>query len=213
MGTKKRFYIAKIEGDFERKRHLIDEKSSIEEKNFTRESFVSPVTGNKVKDIATYPYIKYDNKGSQYEGLRDKRKLTDQELKDLYGTRYYEFKQIQGIRETSESRKHIDLNQEPSKRQIPDYLRREDSSRIKDRDVEDYSPEPYKEPYIEEEIADEDLGKLRDLPTIDEEYDFFAKATYSKSGSRDRNVHFVPPKKIEEDSYTQQQNLRHYLLM
>lgn len=174
---KKNFYIAKIEGEFERKNP--EENLTQEDKKFSSERFVSSFFGTKVKDVPTFPYIKYGNRGSQYEGLRDKRLLTDDELEKKYGTKFYEFKQIHGVKD------------EP-KKDIPDYLKREQvqpSPRFKDLDVEEYSKEPYEEPYQDEE----ELGKLKDLPPADEEYDYFGKV-YSKNDYKEREPSFYKPK-------------------
>jgi hypothetical protein len=69
-----------------------------------------------VKDEPAFPYIKYGNQGFQYEGLRDERITPEQELEKQYGTKYYEFKQIQGVKKDTES------EPEKPKNEIPDYV-------------------------------------------------------------------------------------------
>lgn len=157
---KKKFYIARIEGDFEKKK--TEEPTTTEEKKFKPEQFVSSFYGTNVKDVPSFPYIKYGNRGSQYEGLRDRRLKSDQELKERYGTKYYEFHhQIHGA-------KQVDLRDQEGLDSDENI-----NANFPDKDVETYSKEPYEEPYQEE------FGKLRDLPPIDDEYDYFGKTIYS----------------------------------
>lgn len=163
---KKDFYIAQVEVKEEKKEN---EKQYKDEKGrFQVEPFVSPYSGTRVKDIASFPYIKYGNRGSQYEGLRDRRKTSDQELIEKYGTKFYEFKQIQGIREKENE---VETRLEQGHNTID----------ILDQDLEEYSKEPYQKPYLEDE-SDTELGKLRDLPPEEDDYDYYGNLTYSKNG-------------------------------
>jgi S-DNA-T family DNA segregation ATPase FtsK/SpoIIIE len=171
---KKNFYIARVDVDPTKKEQ---EKKDESGSKFRVEPFVSPYSGTRVKDITSFPYIKYGNRGSQYEGLRDRRKVSDQELIAKYGTKFYEFKQIQGLKD-----------EEP--RNNPEIL---------DEDLEEYTKEPYSEPYEEEE---EELGKLKDLPPADEDYDYFGKMTSSKNGLSQREPNLTPTRANPPKTYT-----------
>lgn len=94
--AKKDFYIPKIEVDSSKKKTENQEEM---EKKRVKEPFVSPYSGTKVKDVMYFPYVKYGNRGSQYEGLRDKPLIPEEKIIEKYGTKYYEFKQIQGLKE------------------------------------------------------------------------------------------------------------------
>ena len=59
MSKRERFTIAKIE----------DEK----EKRVEPEKFATPYGGTNAKDNATYPYVKYDNEGRQYQMFKDNK--------------------------------------------------------------------------------------------------------------------------------------------
>jgi S-DNA-T family DNA segregation ATPase FtsK/SpoIIIE len=170
---KKNFYIARDDVDATKKEQ---EKAEESGSRFQVEPFVSPYSGTRVKDITSFPYIKYGNRGSQYEGLRDKRKVSDQELIERYGTKFYEFKQIQGLRDEDEK----------------------NNPEILDQDLEEYSKEPYSEPYQNNEP--EELGKLKDLPPADEEYDYYGK-TYSKNTNIQREPELAPTRSIPPKTY------------
>lgn len=174
---KKKFYIARIEGDFEKKKI---EEPTTEEKKFKPEQFVSSYYGTNVKDVPSFPYIKYGNRGSQYEGLRDRRLKSEQELEERYGTKYYEFHhQIHGAKQVSLDNQE-DLDAE-------DNIK----SKYSDKDVETYSKEPYEEPYQEE------FGKLRDLPPIDDEYDYFGKTIYSSKQEKSSAEPLAPTRSVQ----------------
>lgn len=57
MPKKEKFYIAQIE----------EEK----EKELPRNKFATPYSGTKAKDDASFPYVKYDNQGRQYNLFKD----------------------------------------------------------------------------------------------------------------------------------------------
>ena len=67
-------------------------KPAEEEKKFTRERYVSAISGYNVKDTYDYPYVKYGNGGYQYEGLKDKSERSsnynsDMEKNDMEASR------------------------------------------------------------------------------------------------------------------------------
>lgn len=72
----------------------IETEEEVKERKFVAENFVSPYYGRNVKDENVYPYVKYNNDGSQYESLRDRRLRSDEESKRKYGHKYYEFSQV-----------------------------------------------------------------------------------------------------------------------
>ncbi|MDD4076723.1 MAG: DNA translocase FtsK [Bacilli bacterium] len=145
---RKNFYIAKINEDTNQEKVKNNQK---EEKKFKPEPFVSSYTGYNVKDKPSFPYIKWNNRGSQYEGLRDSRRISDEERKELYGTEYYEFAQILKPTINGEA---LGVNEE-----------------------EDEENEP-----------EDKMGHLKDLPEIDDEYDFFSNTISAKN----RNPEFKP---------------------
>lgn len=113
--NKKNFYIPRIEGEMQ-------QNSQREEKKYRPEGYVSSISGYNVKNEDVFPYVKYENKGLQYEIFRDKKLMSDEELKQKYGTKYYEFQQLF---QTQEYLKQNTPSLE-TQRRIPDYLRRED---------------------------------------------------------------------------------------
>lgn len=92
--NRKNFYIPRIEEE----ENKPQEKTQTEKK-FQPESFVSPISGHNVKDKDVFPYVKYGNKGYQYESLRDKKIFSDEELLKKYGSKYPEFTQISQTQE------------------------------------------------------------------------------------------------------------------
>lgn len=159
---KRNFYIAKIDVDDSQKPKKKEEQQ-IEEQRYKSEHFVSSFHGKKVKDVPSFPYIRYGNSGSQYEGLRDKRLQSDSELERKHGTKYYEFTQIQGVKP-----------------------KRMDEGEGDDQETQSINMQ-YKEDNLEEYTAEEDheeLGKLRDLPS-DDEYDF-NESVYSSNSYREK---------------------------
>ena len=69
---RKNFYIARIDKEIEKE---TKEQNKSEDQKFRPEPFVSTISGYNVKDKPSFPYIKWNNRGSQYEGLRDRRKM------------------------------------------------------------------------------------------------------------------------------------------
>ena len=57
MPRKEKFYIARIEQE--------------KEKEYKPSKFASPYNGTNAKDDASFPYVKYDNEGRQYQGFKD----------------------------------------------------------------------------------------------------------------------------------------------
>lgn len=88
---RKNFYIARIDKEVEKGK---PNEEKPEEAKFRPEPFVSTISGYNVKDKPSFPFIKWNNRGSQYEGLRDKRKISEEERKKVYGTEFYEFAPI-----------------------------------------------------------------------------------------------------------------------
>ena len=68
MANKKNFYIPKID-DNDRNTAYNRNKSS----NSPFEKFASSYSGYNVEDKNVFPYVKYNNNGSQYEDLKDKK--------------------------------------------------------------------------------------------------------------------------------------------
>ena len=66
--AKKDFYIPQIKVDSSKKK----EEGEKSEKRFKAEPFIGPYTGPKAKNKFYFPYVSYGNKGMQYESLRDK---------------------------------------------------------------------------------------------------------------------------------------------
>lgn len=92
---KKSFYIPRVGEDKQSQpKPRIEIKEEAEERKFVAENFVSPYYGRNVKDENVYPYVKFDNDGSQYESLRDRRLKSDEESRRKYGHKYYEFSQV-----------------------------------------------------------------------------------------------------------------------
>jgi DNA segregation ATPase FtsK/SpoIIIE, S-DNA-T family len=62
-------------------------------KEFEKTPFVSPMFGNKVKDVVTVPIATHDpsDKTKKYDAFRTGKKLSEQEAVEKYGTKYYEF--------------------------------------------------------------------------------------------------------------------------
>lgn len=164
---KKSFYIARIEVD--KKEKNIEEVKKTEEKKYKPEHFVSSFHGKKVKDVPTFPYIKYGNKGSQYEGLRDKRLVSDTELEQTYGTKYYEFTQIQGVKPRS-------LEEDEGDDKENQFLKKQ----YEQDNIKEYTAE---EEYINDT---EELGRLRDLPA-EEEFDFTG-SVYSSKDYKEKEI-------------------------
>ena len=137
-------------------------KPAEEEKKFTRERYVSAISGYNVKDTYDYPYVKYGNGGYQYEGLKDKSERSsnynsDMEKNDMEASR---------------------------RNRIPSYLMREDYS--SSRNVANYPAnerthipapqkpvevkrveEPVQKPAPVEEVAPRVVEEVRPEPVIE----------------------------------------------
>lgn len=100
MANKKNFYIPKID-DNDRNTAYNRNKSS----NSPFEKFASSYSGYNVEDKNVFPYVKYNNNGSQYEDLKDKK----------YQKKYEDYQ--------SSSR---NVKDKYSPDRIPSYLRREE---------------------------------------------------------------------------------------
>lgn len=74
MKEKRSFYIAKIE---EENKPSNEGTIRIEEKKTKFEKFASSYSGYNNEDKIIYPYVKYNNKGRQYEDLKDKKYRKD----------------------------------------------------------------------------------------------------------------------------------------
>ena len=167
---KRNFYIARIEVE-ETKQVKREDEQHIQtktEKRFQSERFVSPYHGTKVKDVATYPYVKFGNRGTQYEGFREKKLVSDSELERKYGTKYYEFTQIQGIKRDDEENDGVEEETETIEMEF-EYPRPNLKSRMDSR---------------HESREREDLLSLAELP--DDEFDF-NDSVYTSSDSEAPN--------------------------
>lgn len=91
--AKKDFYIPQIKVDNTPKTAEKEETPKKRE----ADPFVGPYSGKKAKNTFVYPYVSFGNRGSQYEGLRDKPLVPEEKLIKEYKTKYYEFKQILGL--------------------------------------------------------------------------------------------------------------------
>lgn len=167
---KRNFYIARIEVE-ETKQVKREDEQHIQtetEKRFQSERFVSPYHGTKVKDVATYPYVKFGNRGTQYEGFREKKLVSDSELERKYGTKYYEFTQIQGVKRNDEEIDGVEEETETIEMEF-EYPRPKPESRMDSR---------------HESREREDLLSLPELP--DDEFDF-NDSVYTSSDSEAPN--------------------------
>lgn len=167
---KRNFYIARIEVE-ETKQVKREDEQHIQtetEKRFQSERFVSPYHGTKVKDVATYPYVKFGNRGTQYEGFREKKLVSDSELERKYGTKYYEFTQIQGVKRDDEENDGVEEETETIEMEF-EYPRPNPESRMDSR---------------HESREREDLLSLAELP--DDEFDF-NDSVYTSSDSEAPN--------------------------
>jgi len=181
MGNKN-FYIAKIEAE-KNPNPAQTSVAATEPKKPNPEGFVSPFFGRKVKDKTVFPYIQYGNQGMQYEGLREKNKLSEAELEEKYGTRYFEFNsQIQNVKPADRAADQA-VGQEDRRNRVPDYLRREDITPKKTVLSGASKPEAPRTPIHEEPNAPEpqenldfdldkddlpkdDLAELQELPEL-----------------------------------------------
>lgn len=73
MKGKNEFYIARIEDETTK----TSKATASQEKKKKFERFVSSYTGYHNEDKVVFPYVKYDNKGRQYEDLKDKKYRSD----------------------------------------------------------------------------------------------------------------------------------------
>lgn len=100
MSNKKNFYIPRID-DKEQSGRISRTKSS----NSPFEKFASSYSGYNVEDKNVFPYVKYNNNGSQYEDLKDKK----------YQKKYEDYQA---------SSRSVKDKYSPDR--IPSYLRREE---------------------------------------------------------------------------------------
>ncbi|MDD3172004.1 MAG: hypothetical protein PHO86_06760, partial [Bacilli bacterium] len=64
------FYIARIEDE---NKVTSQDANRTSEKKKQFEKFASSYTGYNNEDKVVFPYVKYDNKGRQYEDLKEKK--------------------------------------------------------------------------------------------------------------------------------------------
>ncbi|MDD3121567.1 MAG: DNA translocase FtsK [Bacilli bacterium] len=107
--NRKNFFIPKIKED------NIEE---IKKEEDNKKNFVAPISGRKVKDKPYFPYVKYGNKGLQYEAFRDNKTENSEEIDKRFRESYSQKSQLI----ESENKNKESVNR------IPDYLRKEDSS-------------------------------------------------------------------------------------
>lgn len=100
MGNKKSFYIPRIDDKEQSER-----TSRTRSNNSPFEKFASSYSGYNVEDKNVFPYVKYNNNGSQYEDLKDKK----------YQKKYEDYQA---------SSRNIKDKYSPDR--IPSYLRREE---------------------------------------------------------------------------------------
>lgn len=100
MSNKKNFYIPRID-DKEQNERVSRTKST----NSPFEKFASSYSGYNVEDKNVFPYVKYNNNGSQYEDLKDKK----------YQKKYEDYQA---------SSRNVKDKYSPDR--IPSYLRREE---------------------------------------------------------------------------------------
>lgn len=104
---RKSFFIPKIEEE---------DQVEIKKQEIDKKSFVAPISGRKVKDNPSFPYVKYGNKGLQYETFRDAKTENSEEINKRFKETYSQKSQII----ESENRSKQSLNK------IPDYLKKEE---------------------------------------------------------------------------------------
>ena len=80
MKGKNEFYIAKIEDETTK----INKTVAPQEKKKKFERFVSSYTGYHNEDKIVFPYVKYDNKGRQYEDLKEKKYRSEDDRNKEY---------------------------------------------------------------------------------------------------------------------------------
>lgn len=149
--SKRGFYVASVEP----KKTQVDKQNQLSrqtnaqndtiEDSYKAERFVSPYYGHNVKDEKSFPFVRYGNKGSQYESLRDKKLQSDQELIEKYGTKYYEF--VPSMQKDSNIARQERRQTEKAQ---PPY--QEKNMQISDEEVESYPLES-----LELEDGDEEI--------------------------------------------------------
>jgi hypothetical protein len=80
MKGKNEFYIAKIEDETTK----INKSVAPQDKKKKFERFVSSYTGYHNEDKIVFPYVKYDNKGRQYEDLKEKKYRSEDDRNKEY---------------------------------------------------------------------------------------------------------------------------------
>jgi len=174
---RKNFYIARIEVDKKKTDSTIEKQQNLstEEKKFQSEHFVSPYHGTKVKDVSSFPYVKFGNRS--YDSFRSNRLQSDEELEKIYGTKYYEFTQIQGVKrnENPSVNNEISIDKETVKEvKFTIDGRKEVKEEVKE---------------IKKEIINNNI--------VDDEYDFNASCYPNTKTNEDRdfeNYEYTNPK-------------------
>lgn len=183
---KKKFYIARIEVD-PKERVQEETTTEYEESKYKPSQFVSSFHGTNVKDVPSFPYIQYGNRGRQYEGLRDRRLNSDDELEQTHGTKYYEFTQIQGVKpktfvDENEDRYEVDVERYQPEPQRQEVQRYEDSRNLVPRYEEEYRP-----------TSTDRYEHKREFERYEEEYDF-SQPVYTKKEKEDIPINNVRKK-------------------
>lgn len=179
---KRPFYIASIETEVIEKKEeqtIQSKPTPIEEKKQPKESvFVSPVLGRVKNDVVVPHAAKYGNKGLQYESFRDKKTMTKEELKQKYGTEYYEFGVFDSVqykellrtgKVTPRTLPKEDVRKEPVVDIAP--ISFEEQQKMFEEAEHEFFNQSYKEKFVqsqqvtEEEFYDED----EEIPYYEEE--------------------------------------------
>lgn len=65
-------------------------------KSYESDRFISPIFGTSVKDVVAVPFMVKDTGDTvrRFDAFRTKHKLTEDEVKEKYGSKYYEFTNI-----------------------------------------------------------------------------------------------------------------------
>jgi len=178
---KKPFYIASItKEELEDKEPAIKKEAPklVEEKRKPRESeFVSPVLGRVKNDVVVPQAAKYGNKGLQYESFRDKKTMSKEELKQKYGTEYYEFGVFDSVqyRELLKTGKVTPRTQprEDVRKEIPidetSAMTFEEHQQMMQEAENEFFNRDYQEEYIKNQPTSEEVEYYDE----DEELDFY----------------------------------------
>lgn len=190
MTRKDKFYIAQIE-----------EEKKPERK---QSKYVSPYSGTSAKDEYVYPYVKYDNGGKQYQGLKDKEELDtvfvesetpDQmkkrkELEDKYSPdripSYYRKEENLGINSTNLADLRGDKlsNEEILERNRREYGRFYHQA-MRDYDTKKETPKPI----VEEEKKSSSFGGSVIVDSLNsEKYNSYQEPDYSFNSEKEEPV-------------------------